>query len=181
MRGDAMAGTSKDTTRATFRLTAAALLALALWGCGEPPEAAPHTTTLDIISCVPAFERECLHFYEQNWAQFRVSALELGHISGYQLLRTAPDRSGGLTLVLLTEYPDSVTYSRAEENFQPLMRELRPDGPALLNDVPRSEFVAGRQALVVHRSPREGNSGVRRTIADMRSPAVLTWRLKERR
>lgn len=120
------------------------ILAAVLAGCGQTRREAPYAITLDVIECRGEYERECLHFYEQNWEVFREEALERNYISGYQILRTVSDSAGGLTLILVTEYPDSLTFAHVEENFQPLMRELRPDGPSLRNDVPRSAFVANR-------------------------------------
>lgn len=122
----------------------AALLIIGVTGCVEAPGQAPYATTLDIIECRPGYERECLYFYENNWKLFREEALDRNFISGYQILRTAPDSISAVTLLLLTEYPDSTTFAETEDNFQPLMGELRPDGPDLLNSVSRSEFVAHR-------------------------------------
>ncbi len=120
--------------------------AVILGGCAHTPERSPYATTIDVIQCRDGYERECLHYYEQNWLVFREAALERGFISGFELLRTVDDTTG-VGLVLITDYPDSTAYAEVEENFQPLIRELRPDGPSLLNEVPRSEFVESRQAL----------------------------------
>lgn len=117
---------------------------LAVAGCTQPGDSVPYASTIDVVECRGELERECLHFYEQNWKVFREEALQRDYISGYQILRSASDSAGGPALILITEYPDSQALAHAEENFQPLMRELRPDGPNLLNDVPRSAFVVKR-------------------------------------
>jgi hypothetical protein len=116
----------------------------AVTGCARAPDQAPYAVTVDVVECHAAYERECLHFYEQNWKVFREEALVRGFISGYHLLQAEADSMFAVTLLLMTEYPDSVTFARVEDNFQPMMRELRPDGLELLNEVPRSEFVANR-------------------------------------
>lgn len=121
--------------------------AIIVSGCAGTPERSFYATTIDIIQCRGGYERECLHFYEENWLIFREAALEREIISGFQLLRSVEDTTGGVGLVLITDYPDSTAYAEAEKNFQPLMRELRPDGPSLLNEAPRSEFVENRLAF----------------------------------
>lgn len=116
----------------------------AITGCARSPDQAPYAVTVDVVECRAEYERECLHFYEQNWKVYREEALIRGFISGYHLLQAESDSMSTVTLLLMTEYPDSVTFARVEDNFQPMMRDLRPDGPQLLNEVPRSEFVASR-------------------------------------
>lgn len=122
-------------------------LIIVVTGCLQAPGDPPYATTIDIIECRPGYERECLHFYENNWKLFREEALERNFISGYRILRSAPDTTSAVTLLLMTEYPDSTTLADTENNFQPMMQELRPDGPDLLNSVPRSEFVAHRRGF----------------------------------
>lgn len=97
--------------------------------------------TIDVVRVKAQFEKEALYFYRQNWEMFRAEALKQGHISAYQLLKTATDSTGHFQLVLITEYPDSLTRARAEEHFAPIMKALRPDGPKMLNNVPRNEML----------------------------------------
>lgn len=121
-----------------------ALLSLSGW--------AQKLTTVDIVKIQSQYAKEAAYFYEANWKAFRVEALKQKHISGYELLRTAPDSTGHAYFILLTEYPDSLTYGRREENFAPIMKRISPNGPRMLNDVPRSkflEYVTGYDAVRV--------------------------------
>ena len=133
-----------------LRTVLAALVTLvAVAGCTRSSVQPPYAVTIDITVCQREYERECLYFYEHNWLVYREAARDRGFISGYQLLRAVADSAAAVTLVLLTEYPDSLTFARVEDNFQPMMKELRPNGPTLLNEVQRSQFVANQTALTM--------------------------------
>ncbi len=127
----------------------------AVLGCTRSPVRPPYAVTMDITECRLEYERECLYFYKQNWLVYRETARDRGFISGYQLLRSVADSGPAVTLVLLTEYPDSLTFARVEENFQPMMKELRPNGPTLLNEVQRNQFVASQTALTMRPTSSE--------------------------
>jgi hypothetical protein len=98
-------------------------------------------STVDVVKGKQKFEKEVMFFYEQNWKAFRDEALRLGHISSYQLIRTATDSTGHFSLILITGYPDSLKFRMVEENFRPIMQKLAPKGPKMLNEVKRNEFL----------------------------------------
>jgi hypothetical protein len=97
--------------------------------------------TVDITRAKQAYEKEALYFYEQNWKAFREEALKLRYISGYQMIKTAPDTTGWFDIILITHFQDSVQRQKVEENFRPIMTRLSPNGPRMLNDIKRSEFL----------------------------------------
>lgn len=99
---------------------------------------------LDFVKIKPGKEAEARYFYEQNWKIFREKALQSGYISYYEMVEVKSDEAGNFDLMLMTEFPDSTTYRNAEVNFQPLMRELRPGGPAFLNDLRQKDFLEYR-------------------------------------
>lgn len=112
-------------------------------------------SSLDIVRIDSRFEREALYYNEQNWKEFRVAALREGHISGFNLLRTAVDSTSNFNLILITEYPDSARFNSREDNFRPIMKRISPSGPKLLNDAsPRSfiQYLFGVDALSIHGS-----------------------------
>lgn len=131
-----------------------ALLALVIStgavACNESPERPPYAVTVDVVECRSEYERECLYYYENNWKVIREEAVARNFISGYHLLRAESDSLSVVKLFLLTEYPDSLALAEVEANFQPMMRELRPGGPLLLNDVVRSGFVANSMGYTTH-------------------------------
>lgn len=98
-------------------------------------------TTMDIVRVNATYEKEALYFYQENWKAFRKLALQKGVISGYEMHRTATDSTHHFQLILITRYPDSTALANSEENFRPIMKEVSPQGPRMLNNVDRKEFL----------------------------------------
>ena len=94
----------------------------------------------DFVKVKSGHRAETLFFYENNWKVYRDTALAKGYISGYRLLETMPDSLGNFDFVLMTAYPDSAAYAKSEEHFQPILKNLRPDGPKLLNNLKPADF-----------------------------------------
>ncbi len=100
----------------------------------------PQVTVLDFVQIKAGHRAEALFYYENNWKLYRDTALVRGYISAYQLLETTPDSVGNFDLVLVTTYPDSATHARSEENFRPILGDLRPGGPLRLNGLKPADF-----------------------------------------
>lgn len=87
---------------------------------------------------------ETLFYYENNWKQLRVSALEKGYIHSFELFEAKADEKADFDVVLITRYKNKKQFDKSEERFQELIKqrgELK-----LLNDLKPSEF---RQNLFV--------------------------------
>lgn len=126
-------------------------------GCMRQDASLPYMSSVDIIECREQYAAEVMYFYTRNWKAFREKALDAGVISGYRFLRTATDSNGIFQLILITEYPDSLTFSQREQNFAPIMRAISPNGPQMLNDVPRQEilqYLNGYDARTLHSASR---------------------------
>lgn len=118
-------------------------------------------TTLDIVKVNASYEKEALYFYQENWKAFRELALQKGVISGYEMHRTATDSTQHFQLILITRYPDSTALANSEENFRPIMKEVSPQGPRMLNHVDRKEFleyVSGYETHVLWESTKKARS-----------------------
>lgn len=98
-------------------------------------------STLDIVKVNGQYEQEAMYFYNENWLQFRKEALKENVISDYEMLRTPDDSAGFFNLILITEYADSASFRNMEAGFAPIMKRVAPNGPKMLNDVPRSKFL----------------------------------------
>lgn len=83
---------------------------------------------------------ETVFYYENNWKVYRDIALERGYIKSYKLLTTSADSSSSFDLILITEYSDSLQFKLREERFLEIIKENRPQGPILLNDLKPNEF-----------------------------------------
>ena len=98
-------------------------------GCAQiasaPPAQADATAsywTADYMRTKPGQQDRYIRSLDANWAHFRRIVLEQGGIRSFRVLITTPTPETPWDVVLLTEYPDSATYERAEEIFRPVMR-----------------------------------------------------------
>ena len=95
---------------------------------------------MDFVRINAGKEKEAIYFYENNWKVFRDIAYERNYITSYKLLRVKPDSVGNFNLILMTEFADSTQFNLSEERFQFIIKELRPAGPKLLNDLKPKDF-----------------------------------------
>ena len=95
--------------------------------------------TVDFVKVLNGNTEEAVYYYEHNWKQHRINAMELGYISSYQLLvKTSGD--GATDILLITGYASETQYAAREENFAIVMSNPDRDGPELLNEKPPGEF-----------------------------------------
>lgn len=97
-------------------------------------------TLMDFVKIQPGKEAEAMFFYENNWKPYRDLALKKRIIKSYEIVKAEPDSLNNFDLILITVYKDSAQFSKSEENFRPVLAELRPDGPWLLNDTKPADF-----------------------------------------
>lgn len=99
------------------------------------------TSTIDVVKVKAQYEKEAMYFYNENWKAFRELAFKKGIISGYELLRTPKDSTNHFELILITKYKDRPSFEKSEENFRPIMKQVSPNGPRMLNDIDRKVFL----------------------------------------
>jgi hypothetical protein len=97
-------------------------------------------SVIDFVRIKDSHTQEVLYFYENNWKLYRDIALQKGYIRSYQLVRTQPSPTTAYHLLLITEYSDSAQYAVHEERFNAIIKEVRPNGPKLLNHLKPAEF-----------------------------------------
>jgi hypothetical protein len=97
-------------------------------------------TLMDFVKIKDGKKAEAMYFYENNWKLYREEALKRNIIQSYRLIEAAPDSLNNFDLILVTVYKDSAQYSKSEENFRPVLAALRPNGPALLNNLKPADF-----------------------------------------
>lgn len=96
---------------------------------------------------------------------YRDVAMQRGYITSYQLLRTAPDSLNTFDILLVTGYADSLQYSLSEERFQTIIKELRPEGPNLLNNFKPGDFrtnLFNQSAETIYRAGEKPGKGSRK-------------------
>ena len=94
----------------------------------------------DFVKIKNNHTKEALYFYEQNWKHYRDIALKKKYIVSYRLVSVMPDSASDFNLILITEYADSLSYAKSEENFAQIIKETRPNGPLLLNQLKPADF-----------------------------------------
>lgn len=100
-------------------------------------------STVDLVRVKASYEKEAIFFYENNWKVFREEALRQKFISGFELIKSETDTTGVLTVFLITDYPDSLSFANREKNFEGITTRLSPGGAKMLNSVTRKEFLIG--------------------------------------
>ena len=104
-----------------------------------PISALAEIVTVDLVKVLNGNQAEAVYYYENNWKQHRIKALDQGYISSYKLLiRTSDD--GETDILLITGYASEAEYEAREENFAIVMADRQADGPVLLNEMPPGEF-----------------------------------------
>lgn len=106
-----------------------------------PKSQAQTVSSVDIVKVNSKYQKEAEYFYKENWQAFRKMALEKKIISKYEMMQTSADSTGHYTLILITEYPDSLHYNKREKNFEPIMKSISPNGPKMLNNIDRKQFL----------------------------------------
>ena len=98
-------------------------------------------SSVDIVKVDARYQKEAEFFYRENWQAFRKKAMEKNVISGFEMMQTPTDSTGHYTLILITRYQDSVYYHSREKNFEPIMKSISPNGPKMLNNIDRKQFL----------------------------------------
>ncbi len=99
-------------------------------------------SVIDFVKIVGNNRAEALYYYENNWKPYRDVAVKEGYIQSYKLLTTKGDSAANFDIILITEYADSAQLKKSELHFQQIIKELRPDGPKLLNALKPEDFRA---------------------------------------
>lgn len=97
-------------------------------------------SVIDFVKIKNDKKNEALYFYENNWKVYRDSALRRNYIISYRLLTTKADSLANFDIMLVTEYADSLQLKLSEERFQQIIKEMRPAGPKLLNELKPNDF-----------------------------------------
>ena len=113
-----------------------------------PQTAAKIYSTIDFAKIKDGRRDETLFYYENNWKLYRDEALKRGVIHSYELLEPIPGTTTPFDLILTTRYNCEDQYKNSEKNFEPILKELRPNGPLLKNQFKPDEF---RQSAFLYR------------------------------
>lgn len=103
----------------------------------EPDET---ITLMDFVKIKNGKRDEAMFFYENNWKVYREAALKKGIIQSFEIIEIMPDEKNQFDLILITRFTDEEQYKASEKNFEPILREMRPNGAMLKNDLKPEDF-----------------------------------------
>lgn len=95
---------------------------------------------MDFVKIKEGKSKEALFFYENNWKLYREEALKKKYITAYQIVKTPADSLANFDLILITEYASRADHQNSEKNFEPILKQLRPNGPKMLNNLKPDDF-----------------------------------------
>ena len=104
--------------------------------------------TIDFVKIKDGKRPETMYFYEQNWKPYREEAMKRGIIHSYELLEPVPVTTAPFDLILITRYSGEEQHKNSEKNFEPILKQMRPNGPTTMNALKPDEF---RQSVFVYR------------------------------
>lgn len=95
---------------------------------------------MDFVKIKNGKRDEAIFYYENNWKIYREAAQKKGFIKSFEILEIAPNENNQFDLILITRYANEEQYKASEKNFEPILRELRPNGALLKNDLKPEDF-----------------------------------------
>ena len=78
-------------------------------------------TSMDFVQVLHGNTEEAIYYYENNWKQLRVKALEKGYIKSYKLLQVT-ETNAEFQIVLQTTYANKQQFEKREAHFQELIK-----------------------------------------------------------
>ncbi len=93
---------------------------------------------IDYVQVLNNNKAEALFYYQNNWEQLRIKAIEKGYIDSYQLLETQPTEETPYSFMLITTYKSKLQYHASEANFNMLIEAS--NGLKLMNDKKPADF-----------------------------------------
>jgi len=95
---------------------------------------------MDFVKIKNGKRDEAMFFYENNWKVYREAALKKGVIHSYELIEAKSETNPTFDLILVTRYKNEEQHKNSEKNFEPILKEIRPNGALLKNDLKPEDF-----------------------------------------
>jgi hypothetical protein len=97
-------------------------------------------SVVDFVKIKDGKKAEAMYFYENNWKVYRDIALKKEYIRSYKMLITQPDSAANFDIMLITEFANEDQYKKSEPQFNLIIKENRPTGAKLLNELKPADF-----------------------------------------
>lgn len=109
---------------------------------------APIYSVIEFVKFKNGHTKQAEYFYESNWKLYREEAKKRNVIASFDMLPADPEAEGKFDLMLITRYRGKEQFDNSEKGFEPILKALRPNGPALLDAVKPDEF---RETVFIYR------------------------------
>ena len=96
--------------------------------------------TIDFVKIKDGKRDEAIYFYENNWRFYRAEAVKRGVIDSYELIDARSDKDAAFDLILITRYRGEDQFNNREAAFEPIIKQLTPNGPFLKFNSKPDEF-----------------------------------------
>ncbi len=107
---------------------------------GAPPTGNGMFETIDFVKIKEGKRDEAIYFYENNWRAYRDAAIKRGVIDSYELIDATSEKDATFDLILITRYRGEAQLKNGEKSFEPIIKELTPNGPFLKGTSKPDEF-----------------------------------------
>ena len=87
--------------------------------------------TIDFVKIKEGRRDDARYYYENNWRAYRAAAVKRGLIDSFDYVEITADEGSAFDLLLITRYQGQEQYDNREKIFEPIMKELSPNGPFL--------------------------------------------------
>lgn len=95
---------------------------------------------VELVKVLGGHLPEAEFFYRNNWKALRDEAIKRGVIDSYTWAVADPKEDSEWDIILITRYKSEEQYAASEDNFRKIIKELRPNGPMLVNGLKPEEF-----------------------------------------
>lgn len=109
---------------------------------------APIYTIIEFVKFKNGNGKQAEYFYENNWKPYREEAKKRNVIASFDMLPADKESAGAFDLILITRYRGKEQFDASEKGFEPILKALHPNGPALLDALKPDEF---RETVFVYR------------------------------
>ncbi|CAN5478350.1 hypothetical protein BH10ACI3_BH10ACI3_20350 [soil metagenome] len=107
---------------------------------GAPPQGNGLFETIDLIKVKDGKRDEARYYYENNWRFFRDAAVKRGLIDSFEYIDAVSEKDTAFDIILITRYHGEEQYKNRETIFEPIIKELTPNGPFLRGTSKPDEF-----------------------------------------
>lgn len=98
---------------------------------GSRPSGSGIIEVMEFVKIKGGLRDEARYYYENNWRAFRDAAVKRGLIDSFEYVEISTPSNAAFDIVLITRYRGEAQFDNSEKAFEPLIKELRPNGPFL--------------------------------------------------